>query len=92
MRQAARRDSNEVEIVSALKAVGCSVTRLSQKGVPDLLVGYVDTYSGLKATTLIEVKEPNRGLTIDQVIWHLGWVGEVHIVHSIEEALKAVGR
>lgn len=92
MRQAARRDANEGEIVRALEAVGCSVTRLSQKGVPDLLVGYEDTLSGLRTTTLIEVKELKGKLTPDQETWINEWRGEVYVVRTVEEALEAVGR
>ena len=92
MRQAAKRDRNEGEIVAALEACGCSVTRLSQKGVPDLLVGYIHPVSRLPRTTLIEVKEPRGKLTPDQDEWHALFVGEVHIVRTIDEALEAVGR
>lgn len=92
MRQAAKRDNNEGEIVAALEAVGCVVHRLSQKGVPDLLVGYVHPISKLPRTTLIEVKEPRGKLTTDQEEWHALFIGEVHIVRTIDEALEAVGR
>lgn len=92
MRQAAKRDANEKEIVAALEACGCSVTRLSQKGVPDLLIGYLHPVTRIPTTTLIEVKERKGTLTPDQMEWHADWAGEVYVVRSIEDALKAVGR
>lgn len=48
-----RRDANESEIVAALTAIGCFVTKLNDFGVCDLLVGY------RSRTILIEVKEPD---------------------------------
>jgi hypothetical protein len=50
--QARQRDVNEGEIVRALEAVGATVTRLNEAGVPDLLVGYQGK------TKLLEVKRP----------------------------------
>lgn len=85
MRQAARRDSNEGEIVRALEAVGCSVTRLSQKGVPDLLT------SRNGVNYLLEVKEGKAKLTEDQEAFFAYWQGQVCVVRSVEDALRAVG-
>ena len=61
-RRAARRDSNEVEIVRALIAAGASVTHLSGvDGLPDLLVGYQGR------TVLLEVKHLSpTGKTVRQ--------------------------
>lgn len=85
MRQAAKRDANESKIVSALEAVGCSVTRLSQKGVPDLLVGRQGV------NYLLEVKEAKGTLTPDQRDFAAMWNGRATIVRTVEEALEAVG-
>lgn len=85
-RTAAKRDSNEPEIIQALKAAGCTVVRLSAVGCPDLLVGI----DGLNF--LIEVKEPKGKLTEDQVEFHEDWRGQVAIVRTIEEALEIIGR
>lgn len=102
MRRAARRDSNEVEIVEALRARGAVVTLLAHPGVPDLLVGYRG------ATELLEVKLPlgpkggksqrreaegGRGdMTADQVAWWDEWRGRpAHVVRSAAEALAAIG-
>jgi hypothetical protein len=92
MRSRGRQDGNQREIVDALIAVGASVQLLSDlgHGAPDLLVGWREV------NTLLEVKDPakppsQRKLTPDQVIWHRNWRGQVVIVHSISEALEAIG-
>ena len=92
MRRAAQRDGNEMAIVTALEALGCSIQRLSTKGVPDLLVGWHGH------NVLLEVKDPHaaRGpaqatrLTPDQVIWHSKWKGQAHIVQSEVEAIQVM--
>lgn len=94
-RRDAKRDLNEAPIVEALTAAGASVTRLSDKGVPDLLVGFAGR------TRLLEVKAPKQvthrragegGLTEDQRGWWATWLGEPPmIVHTPEEALRAIG-
>ena len=91
MRRAAKVDSNQPEIVSALRKSGISVEILSAvgQGVPDLLCGI----SGKNA--LLEVKDgmapkSQRKLTPDQLRWHSEWRGAVHVVESIEQALAAM--
>lgn len=93
MRRAAHRDKAEPAIVTALEAVGASVTKLSAKGVPDLLVGFHGV------TFLLEVKTPkaskggNNGLTnAGQSEWRAAWRGGVvHVVETPEQALRAIG-
>jgi hypothetical protein len=86
MRRAARRDDNENAVVEALLAVGATVHRLDETGVPDLLVGF------RRQTFLIEVKGPRGKLTGDQVAWHRGWRGAAaHVVRTPTEALRAIG-
>jgi hypothetical protein len=89
MRKAAKTDSNQNEVVTALRAIGASVQSLAAtgKGVPDLLVGY----RGINY--LLEIKDGNKmpsaqKLTIDQEHWHSLWRGSVHIVNSTNQALK----
>jgi hypothetical protein len=92
MRRAARVDSNQGEIVDALRAVGASVQSLAAigKGCPDLLVGY----NGF--TFLIEIKDPSKPksdiqLTPDQKHWHHHWYGtSVAVVYGIEGALHLI--
>lgn len=94
MRRAAKRDANEAAIVTALERVGCSVARLNDPGVPDLLVARHG------AMWLLEVKMPagskggtsGRELTDEQRRWWAAWRGPVPvIVRSVEEALAVVG-
>ena len=92
MRRAAKVDSNQPEIVAALRGVGCTVQHLHTigKGCPDILVGK----NG--ANILMEIKDGSlppsaRGLTDDEANWHQTWRGQVCTVNSIEEALGVVG-
>lgn len=95
MRRAAKRDANEPEIVKALKAVGVQVEILNKP--LDLLLWHRATCphcSGVLpdgAVVPMEVKNPDGGrLTKDQVEFIARWPGKVHIVETIDEALKAV--
>ncbi len=85
-RRAAKRDTNEPEIIQALRAAGATVEQLSKKGVPDLLIGFQGS------TYLIEVKTAKGKLTPDESTWIEKWNGPVHIVRTIEEALRVLGR
>lgn len=89
--RAAKIDSNQNEIVSALRKAGCSVQILSSvgKGCSDLVVGF----AGLNL--MMEVKDGGKPpsaqkLTVDQVKWHQDWNGTVVVVSSVEQALQAV--
>jgi Holliday junction resolvase len=92
MRRAARVDSNQEEIVKALRAVGATVQSLAGvgHGVPDLLVGYEGK------TILMEVKDgkkspSQRELTPDQVKWIDAWTGgSIYIVDTVEAAWNAL--
>lgn len=85
MRLRARVDANHNEIVNGLRAAGRSVTSIAAigKGVPDLLVGR----NGVNY--LLEVKTDKGDLTEDQVKFISNWRGEVHIVRTIDEAIRA---
>ena len=96
MRTAARLDRNHTEIVTALRAVGCFVQSLAAigKGTPDVIAIYRGTVH------LLEIKDGKkpqsaRELTDAEYDWHDGasLIGHyrVHIVTSIDDALKAVG-
>ena len=93
MRRASRRDENEAAIVAALEAAGCSVERISAKGIPDLLVGRHGQ------TWIIEVIGPAKaakyrttgGLTPDQVAFRARWRGQWATARTSVEALVAVG-
>ncbi len=98
MRRAARVDTNQAQIVAALRQAGCSVQCLHQlgKGCPDLLVGKL-TPDGIKFNYLLELKDANkppskRRLTQDEQQWHSSWQVQVDTVCTIEDALAVVWR
>jgi len=85
-------DTNQAEIVAALRLVGCSVQHLHTvgKGCPDILVGYRGVNYAL------EVKDGSlppsaRKLTGPEADWHYTWRGQVAIVNNVREALAVVG-
>lgn len=97
MRFRGRVDLNQKEIVTGLRAAGCSVLSLANIGsnAPDLLVGC----RGI--TYLLEVKNPETLKKIDrpkverqknQTRWHEAWAGNPPaFVETVEQALRAVG-
>lgn len=93
MRRAARTDSNQTAIVSALRSIGASVAVTSAvgDGFPDIVVGYRGS------NYLIEIKDGGKppsaqALTDDQIMFHGSWCGVVYVVNSIEQALTVVKR
>jgi len=80
-------DSNQAEIVMALRAAGASVTDLSRfgHGVPDLLVGYN------RRVYLIEVKSADGKLTPAEQRWQDEWRGQSAVVRTVEQALYVIG-
>lgn len=92
MRRAAKVDTNQSEIVGALRAVGASVMPLHAvgQGCPDLAVGFRGQ------NLLIEVKDGSlppsaRKLTPAQEAWHGAWRGQAVVVSTVEEAWAALG-
>ena len=87
MTYAAKVDTNQPEIVDALRKAGATVQHLHTvgHGCPDILVCFRGVLS------LMEIKSGRGKLTIDEQIWHASWGGHVAIVRSIEEALIAIG-
>ena len=92
MRYAAKIDSNQNEVVNALRKAGASVQSLAAlgKGVPDLLVAIRGV------NLLMEIKDGNKPksaqkLTEDQLKWHGAWQGPVCIVDGPEAALRMIG-
>ena len=84
MRRAAKVDATQDAIVKALRACGVAVEVI---GKPvDLLVCHRGE------TSLVEVKnrDGKDRLTADQVSFIGRWPGIVHIVHTPDEALRAV--
>lgn len=90
MRHAARRDKNESEIIKALRTIpGLSVAEISQKAIPDLLIGWHDK-DGNPANFLIEIKDKYGKLTPDQVEFHTSWQGQIAVCRSLEEVLEVL--
>lgn len=92
MRSRGRVDDNHNAIVDALRDAGCTVQSLGNigKGCPDLLVGF------RQQNFVLEVKNGSlspsrRELTDREAEWHGWWRGQVQVVESVEEALKAIG-
>lgn len=88
-RRAAKVDSNQPEIVSALRKAGCSVLLLHMvgNGCPDIAVGHRGS------NYLFELKDPSRPLsarklTPDEQQFIEQWRGHVSVITSVEEALK----
>ena len=86
MRRASRVDANQVAVVKALRKIGASVLHLHRvgSGCPDLLAAYRGR------NVLLEVKMPDEELNAPQVDFHANWGGEVHVVHSPLEAVRAL--
>lgn len=91
MKYARRADGNQPEIVAALRAAGAVVQPLHTvgQGVPDLLVAFRNR------TFVMEIKDPtkpksDRKLTPAQQKWHDMWIGEKHVVETVDEALAAL--
>lgn len=91
MRRIARVDSNQSEIVEALRAIGATVQTLHQVGggVPDLLVGFRGV------NILLEVKDGKkppsaRRLTEAEYSWHVDWRGQVAVVNNVDEAINVL--
>lgn len=84
-RYAAKRDGNEAAIVRTLEGIGAQVYRLSQRGLPDLLVNW------LGKTYFMEVKNKGGELTAAQVVTYETWEGDNFlVVHDADEALAAL--
>jgi Holliday junction resolvase len=83
-----KRDANHREIALALKAAGCFVFDAARVGggFPDLVVGRN------RQTFLLEIKAPHGNRTPTQIEFHARWRGgPLHVVRSVEEALRVVG-
>lgn len=84
--RAYRVDSNQKDIVTALRNEGYSVQHLHSVGAgcPDILVGY----AGINV--LIEIKEGDGKLTPAQVVWHSTWQGQIAVAKDKQEAIEIV--
>ena len=87
MRRDAKTDSNQREIINALRKIGASVYPLhfAGKGIGDLIVGFRGH------NFLLEIKTPRGKLNAKQTVFHHDWRGQVCVVRSAREALIAIG-
>lgn len=85
-RYANRKDSNEDEIVAALKAIGCTVMYGKQV---DLIVGYDYGERG-KRNYLMEIKTAKGKLKPSQEALLRVWKGQYSIVRTVQEAIDIV--
>jgi Holliday junction resolvase len=85
-RFAARKDSNQTELVAAFRALGCSVQVISGEAVPDLLVG-----TGGR-NYLVEVKTETGKLRPKQADWHRLWRGQVCIARNTNDVERLVSQ
>ena len=76
-----RRDSNEREIIKALRAQGVSVWQISGRGLPDLLC-----LTGVRWVPLEVKSGPKARLSAVQALQQAPWA----VVRSVEEALRAL--
>ncbi len=87
-RYAKTRDSNEAEIVKALRDIpGVAVELLDTPC--DLLVGYQ------AHNLLLEIKPPGREKRADQEKqrkWRQSWPGQIRVVTTVDEAIECVLR
>lgn len=90
-RRAAKVDSNQGEIMKALRKLGASVQPLHGVGMgcPDLLVGFRG------ANFLMEIKDGDKvpskqRLTSWQEKWHRVWDGQACVVTCPEDAIAVL--
>ncbi len=77
-----KRDSNEPEIAQAFRNLGCSVTALSGKGVPDLLVEINRQW------VLVEVKSPKGKLTPPQKAFFATATAPCYVATSLDDVTR----
>lgn len=78
-----KRDKSHVQIQRELRQRGFSVVDLSSVGggVPDLLVS-----KGV-VTVLVEIKEPEGSIYLDQLCFAAEWKGYIAFAQTVEECI-----
>ena len=86
-RWAAKVDTNQAEIVQALRDAYCSVLLLHRvgQGCPDIAVGYKGS------VYFLEIKTEKGKLTTREQEFMDSWRGHYAIVRTPDEALRAIG-
>jgi hypothetical protein len=85
-RVAKRTDSNQVEIVQALRCAGAFVQSLHivGKGCPDLLISFRGKIY------VMEIKTACGKLNKAEWDWQASWQGDYHIVRNVEDAIRII--
>jgi Holliday junction resolvase len=88
-----KTDATQGDIVDALRKAGATVVSLHAvgAGVPDLLVGIRGQTFVLEVKCAKNKRGDAKPLTPAQIVWHQQWRGQLAIVTTPEEALRAVG-
>lgn len=88
-----RSDLNQTEIVKALRKCGAQVAITSQvgNGFPDLTICIASI------NILVEIKDGRKPpsqqkLTEAEQKFHDSWLGPLHVVRSVDEALELIKR
>jgi hypothetical protein len=91
MRQKARIDENQPDIVKRLRQLGASVWPTHQlgDGFPDIIVGIFGK------NILFEIKDEKKPpskkkLTKDEKKWHDNWKGQIHVIYNFTDALNVI--
>lgn len=89
MRKIAKTDHNHISLVKDLLKLGGTGFSMHQlgHGIPDYCYGFRGK------NYLIEIKNPNnppskQKLTMDQLIFHKTWAGEILVVKTIDDFLS----
>ena len=79
-------DTNQAEIVDALRKAGASVFDLHEvgRGLPDILVGHNNK------NYLMEIKYKKGKLNTKEADFFDGWRGQAVVVYTAEEALRII--
>lgn len=89
MREKAKPDTNQGEIVSQLRDIpGCTVQLLTQvgKGCPDILVGHNGKTFGP-----YEIKHGKNKLNAREEVWWQTWTGAGCTVWCVDDILRDMG-
>jgi len=84
-----RTDNNQEEIVNALRQCGATVEITNQQGngFPDLVVGIF----GINHLMEIKNKDNYGKLSVKQMIFRDKWKGKIHLIETVDDALKVIG-
>lgn len=92
MRQRARKDDNQTDIVAGLRQIGATVWLTHQlgDGAPDIVVGFRGV------NYMLELKDGSKPpseqlLTAEEARFGYLWKGQYAVVHSFAEAVLVIG-